>query len=674
MSRDYLSFEIDPAFVAQYVDKTPPWGFSVGGGNSLGEITFIRTYSRKKPDGTKERWHEVCERVISGMYTLMKDHVETNKIFWDEEKAQRSAKEAFDRMFNMKWLPPGRGLWMMGTRFVHERGDSTALNNCAFTSTVDLPADAAWLMEASMLGVGVGFGTESAGKETITEPDGTFDYVIPDTREGWAKSAELLLRAYINGAPKPVFDYSEIRAKGEPIKGFGGLASGPKPLREYHESIVDQFEGRAGETLTSVDILDVMNKAGRCVVAGNVRRSAELALGDINDMDFIEAKNYEKNPERAAWGWISNNSVIAEVGDTPHDKIAEGIVNNGEPGIFYRDLVRKYGRMIDPPNNKDHRVVGTNPCSEQSLEHREMCCLVETFPIKADSLEDFKQTLKYAYLYAKAVTLMPTGWEETNQVMLRNRRIGTSMSGLAEFIEKHTMTELREWMDQGYQEIQMWDKTYSEWLCIRESIKTTSIKPSGTVSLLAGVTPGVHWMPDTVYIRRIRVAIDHPLVHVAQNAGYHVEPAETDPEGTAVIEFPVRGPKVRNEREVTIWEKAALAIIAQRYWSDNQVSCTITFSKDEAKHIGDLLRVHEGQLKSVSFLQIQDQGEHDYAQLPYEGITEEQYQEAVAQCMPMDTLSLYEGLDTVDAVGEKYCTTDKCEIPVHTTKKEGVLQ
>jgi len=157
-----FSFKLTDDFISQYNDKEVPFGFRDAGTNALGEITFIRTYSRKKDDGTKEKWHEVCERVINGMYSIQKDHCKQHRLPWNDRKAHASAQEAFDRMFNLKWTPPGRGLWMMGSKMVMENRNSAALQNCAFVSTRDIDkydpgALFAWVMDALMLGVGVGF-------------------------------------------------------------------------------------------------------------------------------------------------------------------------------------------------------------------------------------------------------------------------------------------------------------------------------------------------------------------------------------------------------------------------------------------------------------------------------------------------------------------------------------
>lgn len=679
---EYLSFHLPEDFVASYATRRPNWGFDIGAGNSLAELTFMTKYSRKKADGTKERWHETCRRCVEGMYSLLKDHCKENRTPWNEPKALRSAMDAYDRMWEFKWLPPGRGLWMAGTEFVHAEKNSAPLQNCAYISTEKISSRSVYeatlpfvrLMEMSMHGIGVGFDSRGAGKLTIHAPniEETKVFVVPDSREGWVESVGHLLESYFfENRPTMVFDYSQVRPAGEPLKRFGGVAAGPGPLRDLHDSIRLMFDGRAGEKITSLDIGDIMCLEGKCVVAGSNRRSAEIWLGDVEDKDFLNAKNWEIHPERMGpdgWGNLSNNSIIAEVGKN-YDGLVDRILDNGEPGLFYLDLARSHGRLADPPNDRDYRVVGVNPCAEQSLEHLELCTLVETFPHHHESFEDFKDTLKAAYLYAKAVTLLPTQWPESNEVMQRNRRIGCSVSGLAQFVEARGINVLKEWLDRGYEFICLRDRVYSEWLGVRESIKKTSVKPSGTVSLVAGATPGAHWPtgPELIdgsendYIRRQRFSIIDPVVPEFIAAGYKVEPDVMDPKYTVVVEFPTRGPLVRTERQVSVWEKAMLAAALQRHWADNQVSCTLTFRSDERDQIGPLLRNFDGQMKSISLLPIFEDG-GAYKQMPYEGLDPGEWEELTASIHPLNWETLY-GENSADAQGERFCTTDRCELP-----------
>lgn len=664
----FLSFRLNEEFFQEYIGKPIPWGYVDASGSSVSEIVFLRTYSRIKEDGRKETWPEVCRRVVEGTYSIQKDYAKANRLPWNDNKAQKSAQEAFDRMFNFKWTPPGRGLWSMGTALVNRDLNSAALQNCAFVSTADMtrnnPAEPfCWLMEASMLGVGVGFDTKGADKGIpIRIPTKSNEvYAIPDSREGWVESTRLLLNAHlVEGRDLPEFDYSAIRPAGKPIRTFGGTAAGPEPLMKLHEKLTTLFRAKEGQALDTLLIMDIANLIGVCVVSGNVRRSAELAVGRLDDGDFLAAKNYEAAPYRAEWGWMSNNSVEVNVGDDLSE-IVDGIALNGEPGVIWMDTTRQYGRLADPPNNKDRRVAGYNPCAEQSLESYEMCTLVETYIGRHESVEDYRRTLKFAYLYAKTVTLLPTHWEKTNAIMQRNRRIGTSMSGIANYADNHGMPALREMMDKGYEAIKHYDRKYSEWLCVRESIKTTTVKPSGTVSLLAGESPGVHWAPGgRHHLRGVVFSKDDPMVDQFRQAGYEIHESAYTPETSVFIQFPIESKAQRSEKDVTIFEKINLAAVAQEYWSDNAVSVTVSFdAKEEARHVPTVLAMYEGKLKTVSFL---PQGNDTYKQMPYQEIGAVEYEELAGTALAVDLGPVYAG-NALDAEGEKYCTTDKCEIP-----------
>jgi ribonucleoside-triphosphate reductase (thioredoxin) len=691
----YLSFRLRDSFILPYSTRSVRWGFPIGGGNTLGEINWYSKYSRVKLDGHKERFWEGIRRVVEGMYSIQKDHAQRYMLPWNEETAHTSAQECYERLFAGKWSPPGRGLWMMGTYFVNGLRDSSALQNCGFLSTVRLGEpgfDPAFpfhrLMEMSMLGVGVGFDTMGAGQLTLCQPIDNSDdpIVIDDSREGWIESVAMLLRTYFLPEQRAVrFNYEEIRPLGAPIKGFGGRAAGPDPLIQLHVRLCRLFNYRKGEPLTSTDIVDVMNMVGKCVVAANVRSSAEIALGSPDDEDFLDLKDAMVNPERmgyergaeggplvrdgrwvemagGGWGFVSNNSILARVGmDYGPPARRTGI--NGEPGYVWLDNCRGYGRMADPRNDRDRRVMGVNPCGEQPLEDNELCTLVETFPTNCRTKADFLRTLKFAYLYGKTVTMLMTHWAETNEVMIRNRRIGTSMSGLAEFVEKEGWAELREWQDEGYKVIRRWDEIYSEWLGVRESIKVTTIKPSGTVSLLFGVTPGAHWpVARSHYLRRLRFTVTELIAEAMREAGYIVEPNVQNPTVGVVVTCPTLGPDIRAEREVPLWQKVALGSHCQEWWCDNAVSLTATFRPEEADEIGEVLRVNDSRLKSISFLPLGDDfSETPFPQMPYETVPREDWDALVAQVRPLDWEMLY--AQPVAPEGEAYCTTDVCEMP-----------
>jgi ribonucleoside-triphosphate reductase len=674
---EVFSFRLSEDFVNKYNNVPAPFGFSDAGSNSLGEITFIRTYSRVKEDGTKERWQEVCRRVIEGMYSVQKNHAKDNRLPWNDNKAQKSAQEAFQRMFELKWTPPGRGLWAFGTPMTMEKRNSASLQNCAMVSTRDIDRNDpgalfAWVMDALMLGIGVGFDTLGQDKQMSiyapTEPVSVYE--IPDTREGWVESVRLLVNSFLRQNQSiQEFNYDLIRPLGAPIKGFGGVASGPAPLIDLHTRIRNVIGSRAGELLDSRAIVDIVNLIGTCVVSGNVRRSATLALGTPEDDGFINLKNPEVfpernsyDPEKPGWAWMSNNSISATVG-TKYEDYVDLIADNGEPGFIWLDVAREYGRLKDAPDYKDSRIMGFNPCAEQPLESYELCTLVEVHLNRHDSKEDFLKTLKFAYLYGKTVTLMPTHWQQTNGIMQRNRRIGTSLTGIASFADNSGLPALREWMDEGYQKIRHYDHKYSEWLCVRESVRVTTVKPSGSVSLLSGATPGVHWGPGgEFYLRAIRFGNTDPMLHLFKAAGYKIED-DLVSANTSVVYFPVASGHKRAEKQVSLFEKIGLAATAQKYWSDNGVSVTLSFDKEtEKQFVAPALNMYEGQLKAVSFLPM---GNKTYPQQPYTEITREQYNSYVGTIGKIDWSAIYDGKDNLDAESEKYCSTDACEIKLY---------
>jgi adenosylcobalamin-dependent ribonucleoside-triphosphate reductase len=704
LGKNPIKFQFKKEFKEKLLASEVQWGY--GG---LSAFTYYRTYSRKKENGTLETWQECVLRVIEGMFSILKTHSVSSGHTWDEKRAHRLAEEAAERLFEFKWTPPGRGLWMMGTPFVWEKGGA-CLNNCGFVSTENIDAELskpfAFLMDMSMVGVGIGFDTKGAGKIAAYVPEGAPELItVEDSREGWVELISCLIDSYLEEGSNPVEpDTSLVRAYGEPIKGFGGVASGPEPLVQGFYGIKDILEKRArsdNPLLTSTDITDIMNIIGKIVVAGNVRRTAEIAFGEPDDEDFITMKDWQKfgvetgsiappelkelNEEEynlynndwnvrgtiakkyteypwaykfGGWRWASNNSLFAKLG-MDYTKSAESVAVNGEPGFAWLENMQAYGRMKDPADWKDRRVRGGNPCLEQSLEPYELCCLVETFPAKHKDYWDFQRTLKFAYLYAKAVTLVPTHWTETNDVIKRNRRIGTSQSGIQEAILRVGRRKyLDEYCDRAYNYINYLDQKYSEWLGIPLSIKKTSVKPSGTVSLVAGSLPGIHYAKAESYYRLVRVSNTSNLLPILEAANYRIEPAVSDPLRTSVIYFPVlHDIGTISDKDVSIWEQFANAVDLQHYWADNQVSITISFQPHEKNQIARALSCFDTRLKGVSLLPLED---HGYAQAPYTQAPREEIEAYAAILRPLDFSSLTNEGENSDA--NKFCDGDACLI------------
>lgn len=288
--------------------------------------------------------------------------------------------------------------------------------------------------------------------------------------------------------------------------------------------------------------------------------TAQIAFAEPDDFEFMDYKDYEKNPHRAAFGWTSNNSVFAQVG-RDYVQASARLRKNGEPGFFWLQNAREYSRMKDAPDYKDMLVAGANPCSEQSLftgrKSGELCTLVETMPAAADSDEDYLETLRCAHLYAKIITLGLTQWPETNEIMQANRRMGISQTGVQQFnaqrgiqaltheqsqgrmldVDPNTKEGRRvacelgqkqhiELCHKGYDAIQEHDEALSALWNIPKSIKTTSVKPSGSVSLLSGSTPGMHYPKSKVHVRRVRLSATDKTLQAVRDAGHLLEPEE----------------------------------------------------------------------------------------------------------------------------------------------------
>lgn len=652
MHHSDVEFKLTDNFISKFKGKQPAWG-------PLGYFTYKRSYARDKGNGRTEEFWETAQRVVEGTFLIQKIHCKQHHLTWNERKAQQSAQEMYKRIWEFKFLPPGRGLWAMGTDFVLDKS-SAPLYNCGFISTQYIKEDFSfpfvWLMDMSLMGVGVGFDTLGSEKEVyLKKPRRTKDvHVIDDSREGWVEAFKRVLDAFTGGNSLPEsFDYSLIRPAGSPIKTFGGVAPGPDPLRKLLERVEAYNASYVNEdrAIDSTYIVDLMNFAGACVVAGGTRRTAEIAFGSPEDEDFLSLKSPElvSDPELARWA--SNNSVSMKIGDN-YEKLAEQTMVNGEPGYLWLDNARYFGRLKDPRNEHDRSVMGTNPCGEITLNHAELCNIVETFPSNHTNLDDYLRTLKYAFLYCKTVTLLATHNDLTNQVQMKNRRIGVSQSGIVENVSQIGLREHLRWSDKGYGELRNWDQIYSDWLCIRKSIKLTTVKPSGTVSLLPGKTPGIHHPHSEYYIRRIRISKNSDLVQSMLEAGYKVVPDAYERDHTMVVEFPVHEPNFSKRKEdVSMWEQAELAALMQSEWADNSVSITITVKPEEGKDLSRLLEMFETRLKSVSFLPISD---HQYEQAPYEAIDKETYNK-LSSGLKKPKFKTFESKEA------QFCDGDYCE-------------
>ena len=629
---------LSSSFLAQYKNKQPNWGFS-----GLGYIVYKRTYARQKEDGTTEEWNETVERCINGAQKIGAQYT--------KEEAER----IYDYVFNLKCNFAGRMLWQLGTSTV-DRFGANSLLNCWATAMRE-PKAFLFLFENLMLGGGVGYSIRredvhelpkiKKGVNVIHEATKDADYIVPDKREGWVNLLSKVLDAfYVTGKS---FSYSTIliRGYGEPIKGFGGKASGPQILIDGIDKITKIFQAREGKKLRSIDVLDICNIIGSVVVAGNVRRSAEIALGDPDDILYLRAKNWGTG-NVPNWRAMSNNTIYADSYDHVLEEIwkngyeinKESGYANGEPyGFFNLPLSQKFGRIKDGPISQNvlyptdvDNCEMTNPCAEISLANYECCNLSELYLNNITSKEELIDCAQLLYKTQKAIASLPFIHEETNRIVHKNMRLGLGVTGVCQSLDK------LDWLDDCYVSLRKFDKEWSAKRGWSESIKLTTIKPSGTLSLLGGATPGVHPAFSQYYMRTVRMSSSDSLVQTCKDMGYHVEFLinfdGTENRDTVVVYFPCKTPEGSIlTKDMDVIKQLDMVKKLQTVWSDNAVSVTAYYKPEELESLKTWLKDnYENNIKSVSFLLFKD---HGFKQAPYQEIDEATYLAANAKVKPL---------------------------------------
>jgi len=609
---------LSSSFLSSYADKRAPWGF--GG---LGEVVYLRTYSRRLEDDSRnETWVETCARTVNGA-------LEIGAKLTDDE-----AEKLFDHMFNLRCLPAGRALWQLGTPLVR-KFSGTSLNNCYFTN-IEKIEDFELLFDYLMLGGGVGFSVERSkihdlpkikpGVVITHERTNDADIIVPDSRNGWRRLLHSVLKSYFDTGRS--FSYSTIliRQFGAPLKTFGGTASGPQALIDGIEDICKVMQNREGKKLRSIDVLDICNIIGRIVVSGSSRRSAQIAIGDPDDVLFLRAKNWSSGSV-PAWRANSNNSIYADSFDEILPELWKGYDGSGEPyGLVNRKLARTYGRLGE--KRPDPTVEGFNPCAEIALADGESCNLATIFLPNIESLEQFKEVSELLYKVQKQVTRLSYPYEKTSDVVKKNARLGQNVTGILQASE-----EQLSWMSPVYENLRAFDEKFSKEHGLPVSVRLTTVQPSGTLSLLPGVTPGVHPAYARYYIRRVRFGAADALVDACRKRGYKVQ-WDIGLDGREdhtryVVDFPCQSPEGSVlASEMTAIQQLEWVKRMQTEWADNAVSVTVYYRKEELGSIKEWLsKNYDGGVKSVSFLLHSD---HNFPLPPYEEISKEQYEKLLA--------------------------------------------
>lgn len=465
-------------FLAGYAGKKVPW-------NGLGYITYKRTYARLVDKTTRELLsvEEQDRRIKAGTFSSTTSTEELHETLRraiegaQELGAKYSQEEAeilFDHMFNLRATYSGRMLWRLGTNDkLSKFGD--AYNNCWFVAIDSIDAFC-FIFEELMMGGGVGYSVRrqdindlprvKKNVRVVHEKTNDATFIVPDSREGWVALLRNVLNAYFVTGESFTYSTILVRGKGEPIKGFGGTASGPMILVEGIEQITSVLQKREGKKLRSVDVLDIANIIGSIVVAGNVRRSAQIAIGDADDTLFLRAKRWDLG-NIPNWRRFSNNTIYADSFDYMSDEFWSGYNGNGEPyGLFNLGLAQTHGRLgelIDDP------AEGVNPCGEVTLESYESCNLAEMPLNNIRSREELKQIAMLLYKTQKAVAALPYVYKQTEKIVHKNMRLGLSVTGIVQALDKV------EWLDETYRFLRDFDTYWSKERGWNKSIKLTSI-------------------------------------------------------------------------------------------------------------------------------------------------------------------------------------------------------
>ncbi|MBI5414941.1 hypothetical protein HZA38_05525 [Candidatus Peregrinibacteria bacterium] len=622
-------------FLSEYQEKQPKWGF-----NGMGYITYKRTYARiVEGQGRTEEWWETVERCVEWVYHVHKKN--------DVELGKKYYEDLFDAVFNLKANFAGRMLWQAGTQTVEKLGGAS-LNNC-WCLIMDNSESILNTFDYLMLGGGVGFNIQKkyveklpmvkGGVAVVRNDVNDADFITPDSREGWIALMRRVLNAFFETGESFTYSLACIRGYGEPIKGFGGKASGPEPLANGILKICDVFHRREGKKLRPIDVLDILNVIGEIVVAGNVRRSAEIALGDPDDIEYLEAKMWAKGvPNHRS---ASNNSLICSNFSELPDEFWKGYEINPETGVAYSEpyglfnlqLAREKGRLVDD-HRKDPLVVGTNPCAEITLAPTEgnggaePCNLCEIYLNNIKDADEFEHVAKLMYPVVKIITRLPYHQKATDEIVKKNSRLGIGLTGIVMRPDLATQETLMK----VYRSLEKLDAEFSKKYNMPESIKLTTVKPSGTLSILAGATPGVHPAYSKYYTRRIRMSSDDPLVQLCREAGLHVEHVKqfdgSEDHRTSVVSFPIQVEDgVIVAAEMTAIKQLDLVKHLQSYWADNSVSVTVYYKIEELPEIKKWMKANYNTgLKTVSFLLHQ---KHGFEQMPYEEISAEQFEKEI---------------------------------------------
>jgi ribonucleoside-triphosphate reductase (thioredoxin) len=626
----------------------------------------LSRYARWKEDEQRrETWGETVERY----FDYMEKHLADQHNYALPETLRAELEEA---VLNQAIMPSMRALMTSGPALdrCHVGG-----YNCSYVP-VDSPRAFDETMYILMCGTGVGFSVERHCIEKLPIVNEEFhetDTVIKvgDSRPGWAKSLkELIAMLYTGQIPK--WDVSEVRPAGARLKTFGGRASGPQPLVELFEFVIQKFKGAAGRRLYPIECHDIMCKIGEVVVVGGVRRSALISLSNLNDDQMAHAKSgqwWENEGQRA----LANNSVAykqkPEMGTFMREWLSLYDSKSGERGIFNRQSAKvqaaKNGRR-----DVEHDF-GCNPCSEIILRPYQFCNLSEVVVRETDTVETLKEKVRLATILGTFQATL-TNFKYLRKIWKDNteqeRLLGVSLTGIMDnAVTAGQSAKLGTNIGQILETLRDVaidaNKAMAWELGIEQSAAITCVKPSGTVSQLVDSASGIHARHNPYYIRTVRGDNKDPLTQFLISQGVPNEPDVMKPDSTTVFSFPMKSPKNAVTRTgMTAIEQLELWLTYQRYWCEHKPSVTISVKENEWMAVGAWVYEHFDEVSGISFLPF---SEHTYQQAPYQDIDADTYKEWAAK-MPKNVnwslLQEFEKEDTTSGGRELACTAGVCEI------------
>jgi ribonucleoside-diphosphate reductase alpha chain len=631
--------------------------------------TFIATsrYARWIEDEQRrETWAETVQRY----FDYMENHLAEKHNYALSDELRAELEEA---VLNQDIMPSMRALMTAGPALdrCHVGG-----YNCSYVP-VDSPRAFDETMYILMCGTGVGFSVERNCVEKLPIVNEHFeqsDTVIKvgDSRPGWAKSLrELISLLYAGQIPK--WDTSEVRPAGARLKTFGGRASGPAPLEELFEFVIQKFKGAAGRRLYPIECHDIMCKIGEVVVVGGVRRSALISLSNLNDDQMRHAKagdwfKYEGQRQ------LANNSVAykekPQMGTFMREWLSLYESKSGERGIFNRQSARKQAAK-NGRRDADYEF-GCNPCSEIILRPYQFCNLSEVVARASDTQQSLSEKVRLATILGTFQATL-TNFKYLRNIWKKNteeeRLLGVSLTGIMDNQllsgkSAHLGVNIGQTLERLRDVAVETNAAMAEQLGIPQSAAITCVKPSGTVSQLVDSASGIHARHNPYYIRTVRGDNKDPLTQFMIAQGVPNEPdAYGKHESTTVFSFPMKSPEGAVTRtDMTAIEQLELWLTYQRYWCEHKPSVTITVKEHEWFEVGAWVYENFDDVSGISFLPHDD---HVYKQAPYQDCTVEEYGAMLKQ-MPKSIdwskLQEFEKEDTTSGGRELACTAGVCEV------------